>query len=117
MYGVPQDVEWSFLVDRELEQVCIGLYDLILNFHNGVSISVTSSCTTRIAGSAAAWSAGATQGAEGVLLLLRRKATSVSTTDRSLTLKFEGGDSWTAYDNDERYESFTVTSPNGLIVV
>ena len=40
MYGVPDSIEWSFLVDREVLQVCIGLHQVSLKFDGQVSMNI-----------------------------------------------------------------------------
>lgn len=40
MYGLSIETDVSFLINRELIQVCIGLYQVILNFDESVSISL-----------------------------------------------------------------------------
>ena len=43
MYGIDETTNLEFLVGQELCQVCIGQFQLILNFTGGASISVESS--------------------------------------------------------------------------
>ena len=40
MYGLSEDEDLSFLIDRELGQVCVGKFQVNLNFDNQTSISI-----------------------------------------------------------------------------
>src|SRR5262245_39495356 len=40
MYGIPNNVDWSFLISKELLQVCIGRHQISLRFEGDVSIDI-----------------------------------------------------------------------------
>jgi hypothetical protein len=42
MYGLPEDIDLSPLIGQELQQVCIGQCDAILNFSGETSIGSAS---------------------------------------------------------------------------
>ena len=42
MYGLKQETDLTFLATAELQQVCVGLYQVILNFSNDTTISIES---------------------------------------------------------------------------
>ncbi len=44
MYGLDESVDLSFMVGKELDQVCVGLYQVILNFSDRLTILIESNC-------------------------------------------------------------------------
>ena len=42
MYGLSDDVNLSFLVGRELQQICVGLYQVQLNFDENTWVHMES---------------------------------------------------------------------------
>ena len=42
MNGLPPDLDLNFLCGCELIQICVGVHDCILNFHEDLSISISS---------------------------------------------------------------------------
>jgi len=41
VYGVPADLDLSFLVGQELQQICLGPYDIQFHFDRGGDVSST----------------------------------------------------------------------------
>jgi hypothetical protein len=48
MYGLPEDVDLSFLIRASLTQVCVGENEVILNFEPDISIMSASSVTVEL---------------------------------------------------------------------
>ena len=44
MYGLEKTVKLQFLIGKELLQLCIGLYQIILNFTDELVINIESTC-------------------------------------------------------------------------
>jgi hypothetical protein len=42
VYGLPKDIDLTFLIDREVTQVAIGVYQVQFHFDQDVCISVES---------------------------------------------------------------------------
>lgn len=118
MYKLPQDEELSFLLNKTLLQVCIGLNDLILNFDDQIVITITSclgiiSCSGNLV-----IHESFINSASDVLSLIGREITLVSGDAKgTLTLLFDNGVSLCAYDDSQEYESYTIRNGNKLIVV
>jgi hypothetical protein len=44
MYGLSKDIDLDFMINAELDQVCIGLYHILLHFEKSLQISIQSTC-------------------------------------------------------------------------
>lgn len=122
MYGVPADLDLSFLDGVELIQVCLGIYDVQFHFDPAVAICCGGS-----------WSLLDENGVridhgQQVFprppfllhrLLGQRIATWRVVPPTHLELIFERGECLRFGDNSERYESFTIQpgGNRGMIIV
>jgi hypothetical protein len=110
MYELPPEIDLSFFVGCELEQVCIGEFQTQLRFDRSVSISIEREFTLD----------GQRQLASGghVLHALLGKAVSevrrVSPFDLAIRLEAH---ELVVHGVDNHYESYTIWHGNELIVV
>jgi hypothetical protein len=118
MYGVPLDLDLSFLHGAELIQICLGLYQLQFHFHPTGLISVegewelVNSDGLRIDG----WHDGPDRPPYQLRALLgQRVADSVLSAPEWFALRFEGGDTLRVFDDSTQYESFQI-HPGNIIV-
>lgn len=44
MYGLPKGADLQFLIGKELVQVCVGMYQVILRFYEELTISLECEC-------------------------------------------------------------------------
>jgi hypothetical protein len=118
MYGLPKDVDLRFLNGIELQQICIGLHDVILNFTDQVTITVQ---TRFIHKSCLQFS-----GKEEVIplsactlpTLLGKQITSFTNEiNGTLVLTFSNGETLTLVDDSPDYESYVITHSDQIIVV
>ena len=117
MYGLPEDIDLTFLIGEELIQYAVGQNEIILNFHPGASITVESELkVTSPLGSFAATSprlaAVHVDGLLGSVIV-----TATGTPDGTTSLTFDDGTVVEIFDNTEHYESYTITSSGTTIVV
>ena len=122
MYGLPSDTNLDFLKSTTLIQACFGPHDLILNFHKTVSqtvsISIYSSLAIGRAGTNLLRHTSFEEISHEVLSLLNKDVLNVGwTPDGTVSITFEGNDPLEIYDDSANYESYTISSPAGLIVV
>jgi hypothetical protein len=113
MYGLPADVDVRFLCERELVQVAIGVYEVQLHFDSNVSIAIQCHCQV----GAQVYEPGKVAGFPLIGLLGRVVVNVMPLEQRHLRLDFDDGSSLVILENDEPYESYTVTGPGGAIVV
>jgi hypothetical protein len=119
MYGIDKSVNFHFLVGKELVQICIGLYQLILNFSDQVSIAVE--CMIRLCrpdGSMLEISCDAPELTRALTCLLGYTVVSINTEfEGEMILKFSDGSKLFIVDSNEDQESFTITTPDLEVIV
>jgi hypothetical protein len=124
MYGVPLDEDWSFFVGREVEQICIGPSDVQLGFGDGVRISIQgddpfercfSHKTALISSSLVKGMPGTAVSLVSLVGAIVQKV--VTENDTTLAFFFSNMDELRIFDSSGSYESFTISGPNGLIIV
>ena len=126
MYGVPLDEDWSFLLGKELGQLCIGPFDVQLHFSENVCISMQGDDTTEnyFSHKTALPSSSAVKGMPGKAVSL----VSLPWSDRAngncgeqhyvCAFSLSNLEELRLYDSNDSLESFTINGgPNGVIVV
>lgn len=118
MYGIPADIDWSFMIGAEAIQICIGKYDVIINYFKDISISM-GDCFEYISdGVELASDPELSRRATSLVGLLGAVVGRVDVEDgKVLILTFTNGDVLKVVDVEERYESFTVCGPGMNLVV
>jgi hypothetical protein len=118
MYKLPLDLDLGFFVCRVLVQVCVGLSDIIFNFDNGLSVTLTSSLgCQRPAGGFRRYK-NLVRGSRDVMEFLNRTVTSAEDlSSGTLRLNFEGGGFVEFYDDSDHYESYVIQAGDRIIVV
>ena len=123
MYRIRADEDLSFLLHKELEQLCIGKYDVQLHFHDNVGISIggeepSKSFQHKTSFSPSLHVPGFPGAAISLVSLLGEEVKRVVVEDpTTLALHFSNQEELRIYDNSDFYESFTISGPNRLIVV
>ncbi len=118
MYGIPADIDWSFMIGAEPIQICIGTYDVIINYSKDISISM-GDCFEYISdGVELASDPELSRKATSLVALLGAVVRRVDVEEgKVLILTFSNGDVLKVADVEERYESFTVCRPGMSLVV
>src|ERR1700722_19118390 len=110
MYALDPTLDLSFLKDRELIQVGIGLYQVIFAFDEEVTLSVEGKCEYSSSNGSAVWTPGASAAAAGTVGILGQKVTGVRRKDGStLDLTFSSGERLVVFDVGKEYESYQIT--------
>ena len=118
MFGLPRNVDLSFFVDRAVSQVCFGAHDLILNFSDELSVSVTSLIEFKDAKGEAVRSEDFREVASALVSLIDRTVVSVNgEMDGTLDLIFDNGARLSIFDRYKQYESYVIKHRETLIVV
>ena len=118
MYGIPENVDWSFLLNKELLQVCIGLHEVCLRFEGDVVIDIECAFQHFTDGSGSAAPSGLQQSASTLTSLLGARITcAVTRAGKSLELTFSNSEVLTIHDSNECHESFHIRSPQIQIVI
>jgi len=117
MYGLQKDVNLKFLNKRELLQVCVGLFQVILNFDEDVSISIEGRFEFVLEGRSTE-RAQLPEAASPILRFLGSRISDVRVQDGgTLELAFSNGAVLRLYDSNLDAESYQISGPAKLIVV
>lgn len=123
LHRVLQSTDWSFLVGGEVIQIAIGFHDVQLHLFRGKTItgptiSITCDFEHRRAGKLLSAAEESRFRATTLVSLLGKTVKRVAADgEKSLTVAFDGEEAVTIITDDEPYECFTVTGPDGLIAV
>ncbi|MBP7745225.1 MAG: hypothetical protein KA383_03775 [Phycisphaerae bacterium] len=118
MYGIPSDADWSFLVGKELLQVCIGLHQVALRFDGEVAVNIECDFEhLRPAMDKHSQAALSTQATTLVSLLGSRIERATSEANQTLALSFTNAEVLKVHDDSASYESFQVLAPGIQIIV
>ncbi len=118
MYGIPAGIDWTFIIGTELQQLCIGIHQLSLQFSGDVAIGVE--CDFEHAGHPAAASQcrGLPGRAPSLISLLGSRVDAVAREGgRVLVLSFSNGEQLRILDSNESFESFQITARGLTIIV
>ena len=118
MYGLPKDLDLSFLKDAILLQVCIGENEVILNFDKGISITIESRfCFRSTSGNESIFEDAPSSAAFLVELLSDSITDVLGHLDGTLRLSFDTGETLSIYDDNAEYESYLIKHGEIVIVV
>lgn len=120
MHGLKKDIDLSFLNDRELVQLCIGLTQTIFKFDGSVAISVEGEFCYFDGQDAWTWRpehASGSLAARTTALLGAVIESFESNANGTLTLTFSNKHRLTIIDSSKEYESYDITRPGQTIVV
>jgi len=117
MYGLSSDQDLTFIVDRELVQVCVGRHDVILNL-DGASIAIQTDVTFCESPSKEVHYEEITQMIPRLLDLLSAKILRASAVPPgTLQLEWSSGVTLKVHDSSKEYESYQIRGGDRLIVV
>ena len=117
MYGLPEGVDLSFLLDKQVESVSLSPHQVILRFDDRISIN--SSSTMEVSAGGATVRSDDPRLLGPVLIQLLTEAVSDVrwSTDGTLQLIFVGGGSLQLEDDASPFESYEIQHGADLIVV
>jgi hypothetical protein len=118
VYGLPKDIDLTFLIGREVTQVAIGVYQVQFHFDEDVCISVESSFTYSDSQQEWTWREGLVLIAAHTAALLSAKIESFNAQqDGTISMVFSNGHRLTIFDSSKNYESYSITRPRVNIIV
>jgi uncharacterized protein DUF6188 len=120
MYGLSKDIALTFLRDREVEQIAIGVYQIQFGFDEDIRISVYFTFSYFDGQTESTWQPepGFAQiAARTVALLGATIETFEAQENGTLTLRFSNGHRLTIPDSSKEHESYDITRPGETIVV
>jgi hypothetical protein len=109
MHKLPSNVDLKFLLDATLLQVCVGAYEVILNFDDDISITVESSFVLGAVGGDRERFDQFPTAAQALAGLLHMRVTQVKyKTDSNLYLQFSDGFEVEVDGGDPAYECYLI---------
>lgn len=118
MHGLPKEIDLNFLLSKTLVQACFGEQDLILNFCDGISITVMSCIGCADTSGEIQQHEDFRRAAPSIFALLSKSLVSWEANENgTLALGFEGGTALMIYDDSRQFESYVIKHGDRLIVV
>ena len=118
MYRLPSDANLDFFKGKTLIQACFGANDLILNFSENISVAVFSSIGVGLEAVNLKRFTAFEEASANILALLNKDVTDIHwTVDGTITLLFDNGHAIEVYDDSTDFESYTISSPAGQVIV
>ena len=118
MYGFPADLDLGTPIREDLNQMCLGRYDLQLVFGEAGVIAVTGAVEVLDqTGAVATWNEGSNWSSLTFQRLLNDRLAGLAVrSDRVLDLALASGLTVRLHDS-ERFESVTISTPGRCLVV
>jgi hypothetical protein len=118
MYKIDPNESFGFLINCEVSQICYGLYDILLNLSNNVSISIESKLRLHHGESVLEIEPGQFNNASDLNKLIGCTISEANIIgDKELRIRFSSGSELALLDTKEHFESFSISSPKGDIIV
>jgi hypothetical protein len=119
MYGLPANVDLSFLKGKELQCVTMVPFQAILRFDGGVSLSITGETSHWTSDGAESRYSDTLEAAATLVRLVRNPIVDAAReAPGTLVLTFENAEVLRVYDSEAPYyESYQIEHPNGRITV
>lgn len=117
MYGIDRGYDFEFLIDKRLLQVCFGLFQLILNFDEDISITIEGNFDLSLSNKNK-YKESISIEYDEVLFLIDQTIKEVQVLDtKTLEINFSNNKNLKLFDNNTNSESFQICSPSGIIAV
>ncbi|MGE0422763.1 MAG: DUF6188 family protein [Reyranellaceae bacterium] len=117
MHGLPKDIDVSFFIGQALTQLCFGGNDLLLNFDDNLSVSVTSRVELEALGTQSEIEDFKAEGAPLLVLIERTIEAATPHEDGTLELRFDGDMVLRLIDDSPHYESYVIWHGKETIAV
>ena len=118
MYGLDKNENINFLVGKELLQVCVGAFQVILILDNDITITLECEYEYEFNSQKINCSSDIPEQACSLLKSLGSKITNISNLGNGdIELGFSGGSVLKIYDSNKNSESYQIISPQKDIIV
>jgi hypothetical protein len=117
MFGIPEDLDLTFLHGRELVQVCLELYQVQFHFHPEGTVAVEGEWELLDVDGALLDRSKPPPRTEPfqLHLLLGQRVAESQIGPRWIALRFVNGELLRVFDNSTKYESFSI-QPGDIVV-
>ena len=119
MYGLPDKIDLSFFLGKDLEQISFGPAQIQFYFSDRIHIGIGGKLSHSAGGKTSVWGEGVPpMNAASVLSLIGASVIDVhGTSDGTLTLTFSNDESLVLFDDSDHYESYTIRHGDDVFVV
>jgi hypothetical protein len=118
MYGLPHNVDLSFLKETELIQICVGLYQIQFRFDKNIQIFTTSNFTYVDRSDVAHDLESTPASTATITSLLGNSIRDIKTqTNGTLELLFSSNEKLMFHDNNNGYECYEIHYGEKTIIV
>jgi hypothetical protein len=118
MYGLPANVDLSFLQNRDLDQICFGAYQVQFNFDKNVRVFIQNAFSYVDSVGSVFEMKTAASSTMLVDRLIGKTVTEVKPSqDGTLQITFNTGEKLILYDDDKAYECYEIGNREKTIVV
>jgi hypothetical protein len=118
MYGLSKDVDLKFFEQQELQQLCVGRHEVILNFASNITLTIQSRFACSTNRQLPSVNADLPLSASSLLPLIGAHVVNADGgTDGTLKLTFSNGEHLLVYDDEPNYESYVITRSGETIVI
>ncbi|MDH5459217.1 MAG: DUF6188 family protein [Nitrospinota bacterium] len=118
MYGLNKKTDLSFLIERQLEQVAIGLHQVQLNFDQDVSISLECKFDHTSNGKSLITSENLPSSASSLLQLIGSKLIRVENHGNGdIEITFSDQNIVKIFDSNKSFESYQISSPSINLII
>ncbi len=118
LYSLSEEADLSFLNQRELIQIAIGVYQVIFHFDHNISISVEDRFEIDSGAEVVVWTPGAKNVAESMVALLGNVVEQARVLPLScVALHFSSGVRLVIKPEASTYESYQITHATGGFIV
>ncbi|MBY0247915.1 MAG: hypothetical protein K2Q17_09625 [Nitrospiraceae bacterium] len=119
MYGLPENIDLSFFLGKDLEQLAFSPGQIQFFFSEGIHIGFSGEFSHSAHAKTSGWDESTPLiNAASILSLVGAKVIDVhAVTDGTLTLRFSNSETIVLYDNSEHYESYTIRHGDDVWVI
>jgi hypothetical protein len=118
MYGLPKDADLTFMVNRELLQVCVGSNEAILHFDDDLSITIMTTVRHEVSGRPTAVYEDSPASAAALVRFLGCRLLEIKGDEAgNMRMTFSNGETLEIRDEDPHYECYLIEHHDRVIVV
>ena len=119
MSKLSADFDLSFLIGKDINQICFGAHQVQLHLNPNLSISIECKLDFLYNGEGIpdVWSPDAACLNTGLLQLIGKSISSYKIQNHSLDLTLSNNDKLVLYFRDDKFESFQITEGKRVVVV
>jgi hypothetical protein len=118
VYGLPTGFDATIFVGRRLDRICFAQYIIFFYFDDDLVVNLEASFTVEHASGKQSRKQAAPVDSSDVMALIGQTVKwAASEPEGTLAIGFEGGETLRFLDDKSHYESYSIDTPEGRIIV